>query len=79
MSRVKLQRRLRELEQRPRLARRTRRSTWDLACFTDAELELMTPLSAKYEATGAATVWTETELAALERLTRVEQQCRSRA
>lgn len=39
----------------------------------------MTPLAEKYEFTGTATVWTETERAALERLAQAEQQCHSRA
>lgn len=77
MSQLQLRRRLTTLEQRPRPAGSRRRSTWDLECFTLEELELMTPLAEKYEATGAATVWTDEELATLERLAQVEQQCRS--
>lgn len=79
MSRMKLERRLTTLEQRPQPAGATRRFTWDLACFTVEELELMTPLAETYEATRAVTIWTDDELAALERLTQVEQQCPSRA
>lgn len=77
MSRMRMQRRLRELEQRPRPARAARRSTWDLAYFTVEELEAMVPLAEKYDAAGDQVVWSPAELAVFDRLAEVEQRCRS--
>lgn len=72
-----IQRRLSTLEHRPR-RRRTSRTLLNLDCFTDVELEELAVLAEKYEAMGAATDWTEAEVAALQRLARVERErCRS--
>ncbi len=71
MSRLRMQRRLTDLEQRPRPARAARRSTWDLECFTVEELELMVPLAEKYEAVGGAVAWSPEEVAVFEQLEQV--------
>ena len=71
MSRTKIQRRLTDLEQRPRPRFHAKRSYWDLEYFTVEELELMVPLAEKYDAAGGAVEWTAEEVAVFEQLEQV--------
>ncbi len=71
MSRIRMQRRLTDLEQRSRPARGAPRLTWDLTCFTDQELDLILSLATKAEAAAGQPDWTTDEIAHFEHLERV--------